>query len=94
MVSSSSTNASTGISTQAQTNQAIELVQKHKTQIRKVLGTSTGTGFSASYSPSDSDRQRLQSEISGLNTDQVNQVLSLWPVYQMGFEDGQSETER
>lgn len=86
--------SSTSTSSQTQTNQAIELVQKHKSQIRSVLGTSTGTGFTASYTPSDSDRQRLQSAISSLNIEQVNQVLSLWPLYQMGFEDGQSETER
>lgn len=79
--------------TQSQISQAVSLVQTHKDRIKSVFGTlSTGTSFDPSKTTfSSSDQARLQSEL-GLNEEQIQVIAAVWPVYQMGYEDGQSSS--
>jgi hypothetical protein len=77
-----------------QVSQAVKLIGQHKDSIKSTLGTtSTGTSFDPSrQSYSDDERRRLMDQVPGLTSEQVDMIFSVWPIYQLGYSDGQSNS--
>lgn len=72
-----------------QITQGLDLIKQHKEAIRNAFGAS-GTGFEAKSSFSDDDVRRLQNSL-GVTQGQAQLITSLWPVYQMGYQDGKAK---